>query len=173
MRANPVWGLILLLPFPAAFAECETSDSAVTKALLGEVRQLRQDLQAVTATIQRVQIAMYRLQNESVQLDKARQRLEGARNQCEQAQQQQKWVAARIEEAETTQRDAPGPDRQAAEANLKELKSNLERWTGQEQKCRVEQIESENQVRDGQAKMNELSDQLDRFDKLLAAYLGK
>lgn len=30
-------------------------------------------------------------------------------------------------------------------------------WTDQAQKCRVEQIESENQVRDGQARMAELS----------------
>jgi len=53
------------------------------------------------------------------------------------------------------------------------LKSNSEMWTGQEQKSHVEQIESENQVRDGQARMTELSDQLDLFDKLLAAYLSK
>lgn len=36
----------------------------------------------------------------------------------------------------------------AAEASLKQEKSNLEMWTDQAQKCRVEQIESENQVRD-------------------------
>lgn len=64
----------------------------------------------------------------------------------------------RIEEAETRQRDAANSDaRPAAEASLKQEKSNLEMWTDQAQKCRVEQIESENQVRDGQARMAELS----------------
>jgi hypothetical protein len=42
-------------------------------------------------------------------------------------------------------------------------------WTEQAQKCQAEQIESENQVRDGQARMAELSDQLDRFDKTLGS----
>ena len=103
-----------------------------------------------------------------------KERLEQARSQCEQSQQQQKWTTERIEEAETRQRDAAKSDaRRAAEASLKQEKSNLEMWTEQAQKCQVEQIESENQVRDGQARMAELSDQLDRFDKLLAAYLGK
>jgi len=173
MRSNPVWIMALLLTLPA-FPESGTSDSMVTKTLLDEVRQLRQDLQSVAAAIQRVQIGMYRLQSVSVQLDKAKERLEQARSQCEQAKQQQKWVAGRIDEAEARRRDVANPDaRQAAEASLKQLKSNLEMWSGQEQKCQVEQIESENQVRDAQARMTELSDQLDRFDKLLAAYLGK
>jgi hypothetical protein len=49
----------------------------------------------------------------------------------------------------------------------------LEVLTGQEQECQMEQIEAGNQVRDTQARVNELLDQLDRFDKLFAAYLGK
>ena len=174
MRRKPVWSMALLLTLTAAFAESGTSESMVTKTLLDEVRQLRQDLQSVAATIQRVQIGMYRLQSASVQLDKAKSRLEQTRSQCEQAQQAQRWAARRIEEAETRQRDAANSDaRQAAEASLKQEKSNLEMWTDRAQKCQVEQIESENQVRDGQARMAELSDQLDRFDKLLAAYPGK
>lgn len=117
---------------------------------------------------------MYRLQSASVQLDTAKERLEQARSQCEQTQQQQKWTTERIEEAETRQRDAANSDaRQAAEASLNQEKSNLERWTDQAQKCQVEQIESENHVRDGQATMAELSDQLDPFDRLVAAYPGK
>lgn len=174
MRNKPVWSITLLLILPAAFAESGTSDSVVIKSLLDEVRQLRQDLQSVAATIQRVQIGMYRLQSASVQLDKAKERLEQASGQCKQATQQQKWASARIADAEARQRDAPNSDaRQAAEASIKQLKSNLEMWTDQEQKCQLEQIESENQVRNGLARMSELSDQLDRFDKLLAAYLVK
>lgn len=174
MRAKPVWAVILLLPFRAGFAEGDPSDSTVTKALLGEVHQLRQDLRATAALIQRVQIVMYRLQSESAQHDRVTQRLEQARVQCEQAQQQQKWAATRIEEAETRRRDAASAEAQkAAEASLTQLKSNLEMWAGREQACQVERVESENQVRAEQARMNELLDQLDRFDKLMAAYLGK
>jgi chromosome segregation ATPase len=104
------------------------------KALLGEVRQLRQDLQANAAMIQRVQ----------------------------------------IQEAEARERDAANPDaRKAAATSLVQLKSELEALTGQEQECQMEQIEAGNQVRDTQARVNELLDQLDRFDKLFAAYLGK
>jgi hypothetical protein len=61
--------MALLLTLPAAFAESGPSESMVTKTLLDEVRQLRQDLQSVAAAIQRVQIGMYRLQSASVQLE--------------------------------------------------------------------------------------------------------
>jgi hypothetical protein len=71
--------------------------------------------------------------------------------------------------AGSIRRNAANPDaRQAAEASLKQLKSNLEMWTDQEQKCQVEQVESENQGATDSRKMTELSDHLDRFDKLLA-----
>jgi hypothetical protein len=41
MPRKPIWGLTLLLTMPAAFAQSDTSDVVVAKALLGEVRQLR------------------------------------------------------------------------------------------------------------------------------------
>ena len=85
MRSRPVWSMALLFTLPAAFAQSGTSESIVTKTLLDEVRQLRQDLQSVAATIQRVQIGMYRLQSASVQLDKAKERLEQARSPVEAA----------------------------------------------------------------------------------------
>jgi hypothetical protein len=79
-----------------------------------------------------------------------------------------------IQEAEASERDAANPDaRKAAATSLVQLKSELEALTGQKQKCQMEQIEAGNQVRDTQARVNELLDQLDRFDKLFAAYLGK
>jgi chromosome segregation ATPase len=174
MPRKPIWVLTLLLTMPAAFAQSDTSDVVVAKALLGEVRQLRQDLQATAAMIQRVQIAMYRLQTESVQLDQGKQRLEQARYQCAHTQHQQKSITARIQEAEARERDAANPDaRKAAATSLVQLKSELEALAGQEQECQMEQIEAGNQVRDTQARVNELLDQLDRFDKLFAAYLGK
>ena len=49
------------------------------------------------------------------------------------------------------------------------LKSSVEMWDTQEQQCQVEQADAETQFRAGQAKMNDLQDQLDNLDKALAA----
>src|SRR5690242_11614744 len=148
MRAKSIGRLILLLIFPAAFAQSGTSDSPVTQVLLTEVRQLRQDLQATAAMIQRVQIVMYRLQAGSVQLDRVKERLDEARGQCEQAQAQRKYVTTAIEQAEARKRDAQNSGTEkAAEASLSQLRSSLEMWAGREQQCQVEQVEAETQVR--------------------------
>ena len=45
-----------------AFSQSNQSDSQTLRALLEEVRLLRQDLHTTTVTAQRLQIALYRLQ---------------------------------------------------------------------------------------------------------------
>lgn len=55
-----------------------SSDSQMNLAMLREVRQLRQDLQALAGTIPRLAIVMYRHQTQAASLDRAQQRLEYA-----------------------------------------------------------------------------------------------
>jgi chromosome segregation ATPase len=174
MGSKPVCGLMLFFISTQMFGENPTTESSVTQALLTEVRQLRSDLQATAASIQRVQIVMYRLQAGTAQLDRATQRRDAVRSECNQAQQQRKWTATRIEQMETRERDAENPaERKHAEEQLVLLRTNLEDGANREQQCQVELVEAEAQLKAEQAKMNGLLEQLDRLDNLLAAYLAK
>jgi len=94
----------------------------MTQSLLAEIRQLRQDLQATAATIQRVQLVMFRMQAEASLLSRATERLDNARSRCEQAQMQRKMLTAEVESAEYRQRNSQNPsDANAAAEQLAPL----------------------------------------------------
>jgi uncharacterized protein YhaN len=174
MRRTSVCFLLLLFKTTAVTAQTASADSQMTQAMLAEIRQLRQDLQTTAATIQRAQIVMYRLQVEGAVLDRATQRLEQARAGCNQAQQQRKLVTTQIEQAEARKRNShSSSDQTVVEELISRLKSSVEMWAGEEQQCQIEQVDAESQLRAEQTKMNDLQDQLDKLDKILAAYAGK
>jgi hypothetical protein len=167
--------LCLLLLAAPAVAQTASPDSQLTQALLTEIRLLRQDLQATAVTIQRVQIVMYRLQAETTLMSRATQRLDDARSKCSQAQVQRKNTATQIQQAEERQPNIQNPTerRDLEQQLLPRLKANLEMWTNEEQQCQAREAEAETQSRAEQAKLNELQDQLDKLDKVLAGYTGK
>jgi predicted secreted protein len=86
---------------------------------------------------------------------------------------QRKMFKSRIEEAEAARGSQNPGEQKAAEQMLANLKSGLEMFAGEEQQCQVERADAENQFRSEQAKMNDLEDQLDKLDKLLAGYASK
>jgi chromosome segregation ATPase len=166
--------ICLLLLAAQAFAQSASTDSQLTQALLTEIRLLRQDLQTIAVTIQRVQIVMYRLQAETTLMSRATQRLDDARSKCSQTQVQRKNMATEIERTEERQRGTQDPaERKNMEQMLPRLKAELEMWTNGEQQCQTREAEAETQFRTEQAKLNELQDQLDKLDKVLAGSTGK
>jgi len=141
----------------------------MTQAMLSEIRQLRQDLQATAAIIQRVQIVVYRIQAQGSLLDRASQRLETARSLCKGSEMQRKHFTTQIERAEAAKRNAQNTsDRQAAEQLLADLKSSAEMFAGEAGDCQRDQVDAEIQLRAEQAQMSELQDQLEKLDKVLA-----
>ncbi len=163
----------LLLAAPA-WAQTASPDSSLTQALLTEISLLRQDLQTIAVTIQRVQIVMYRLQAETNLMARATQRLDEARTKCSQAQVQRKNIANQIELAEATARNAQNPaERKDAEQMIPRFKSAVEMFTNEEQQCQAREADAETQSRAEQAKLTDLQDQLDKLDKVLAGYTGK
>ena len=163
-----------LLMTAAAFGQAASPDSQTTQALLVEIHQLRQDLQNVAATIQRVQIVMYRLQAETALLNRATERLDNAQARCSQAQAQRKYLADQLEQAAARQRNSQNPsDQSVADDMLARLKSSLEMWARTEQECQASEIEAQAEVRAERTKMDDLQDQLDKLDKVLASYRGK
>jgi chromosome segregation ATPase len=159
---------LMLFAFTAFAADTPVVDSPVTQALLAEIRQLRSDLQTMTAISQRVQIVMYRHQVQAGILDRVTQRLESARDSCNRTQAQQKEAAAETEQLEARRRSQNPAEQQATDQTLAGLKSQITMLAAQEQQCQAEQTEVATQVRAEQARMNEVQEQLDKLDKLFA-----
>ncbi len=163
--------LRLVLFFAAALgaaAQTPSSDTPVLQALLTEIRQLRQDLATTAATIQRVQIVMFRVQNESQFLSRAAQRVDEAHNRCTGFEQQRRFTAQQIEQLEARRGSSQSPADQALADNIARMKASLESIGVEEQQCQTREIDATAQLRDEQAKMNDLQDQLDKLDKALS-----
>jgi chromosome segregation ATPase len=143
-------------------------DSATTQALIAEIRLLRQDLQNTAAAIQRAQIVMFRLQTEAQSLNRAIQRADEARGRCADLEHQRREIAGELQRLEERQRMPQGPPDQGLAENIVHLKAGLESLGNDQQQCQAREIEAGGQLRDEQAKMNELQDQLDKLDKTLA-----
>jgi chromosome segregation ATPase len=159
----------LLIRTTDVLADTTPSDSQMTQAMLSEIRQLRQDLQATAAIIQRVQIVVYRIQAQESKLDRATQRLETVRDVCKGYEMERKDLTIQIERAEASKRSAQNSsDRQAADEMLARLRSSAETLVSEARECQVSQVDAEVQVRTEQGKMSELQDQLDKLDKILA-----
>lgn len=172
MRHKSILCLTLLLGMASTYGQTDSPDSQMTQTLLKEIRELRHDLQSSAATIQRVQIVMYRVQAEASVLNRATERLENARARCTQAQAQRKMLTIQIENA-NKQRNSQNRSDQKIEEFLQGLQSSFEIFASEEQQCQVEQADAETQFRAEQAKMNDLQDQLENLDKVLAAQIGK
>ena len=161
--------LLALRVAAAAPAESAASDSQMVQAMLTEVRQLRQDLQAAAATIQRVQIVMFRLQGQGGVLENAKQRLEQSRFACKQIPAEREMLQSQIEQAGIRKRNAQNTAEQsAADGFLSQINSQIAELAARERDCQVQLAEGETQLRSEDAKMNDLQDQLDKLDKILA-----
>jgi len=157
----------LLVTTPAA-AQTASADTQLTQALIGEIRQLRLDLQATAATIQRMQLVMFRAQAETQLMARATQRLDDARAKCSQLQSQRKMESSQVDVFEQRLRNAQNPAEQKNAAEfLPRVKASLEMLTNEEQQCQSREADAESQFRAEQAKMTELQDQMDKLDKIL------
>jgi len=154
-----------------AVAQTPSPDTQLTQALIHEIRQLRQDLQSTAATIQRVQLMMFRLQAQTALTTRATQRLDDAKARCGQVQFQRKMSADSLDRAEQRARLSQNPiEKKEAEDVQAQIKLQLDTAAMQEQQCQSMQAEAESQFRMEQAKLSDLQDQMDKFDKVLDGY---
>jgi septation ring formation regulator EzrA len=142
------------------------------QALLAEVRQLRQDIEAMTAASQRVQIALYALQIQDAAVGRATQRLDGVRNKCFDAETNKQHTAAEVERLDRSLAAGAVADNTAKDFKdrLTELKFALEMQTAEVQNCRVAESESTSEVRNGETKLRELQDRIAKLDKALEQF---
>jgi septation ring formation regulator EzrA len=167
MRSIPLGAML----FAASVSFCQTpvKDPDTLQALLVEVRQLRQNIEAMTAASQRVQIALYGLQMQDAAVARATQRLDSARNKCTGADGNRQHTATEIQRMESGLAIAAMPENEARafKVRLTEMKNTLEVQTAEVQACQAAEAEASSQLRSDQTKLLDLQDRIARLDKAL------
>lgn len=158
----------LLLVAPTTFAQELSTDSQTLQALLSEVRQLRQQLQTLSAASQRTQILFFRIQTQQALVERASQRAEDARNKFAEIQNERRKAEVNAKAAqESLEHPDPGVDRKALENEAAFYKQRLEELPGEEQQRQAKLSEAEEQLRVEQTKLDDLQARLDQLDKTL------
>jgi chromosome segregation ATPase len=154
-------------------AVAQTPSSAVEtslQAILAEIHQLRQDLQATTVTAQRVQILLYRVQLQQQSTARMATRADEVHAKLANAQEARARNAKDVEQFQECVNSETDPNKiKGCQAVLTDRKRSLEIWQSDEQQWLGKDAEAQSQLRAEQAKLDQLQDTLDRLDKALAA----
>jgi chromosome segregation ATPase len=160
-----------LLLVSTAFAQTSPTDSDPLKALLTEVRQLRQDLRTTAVAAQRAQILVYRAQAQESVVRRMQERVDDTRSKLGQIQSDQRRLTAAVKQNEDLLDHTDNlPARKELEQAITQVKSRQEIQASAEQETQAKLIESEEQLRLEQAKLGGLQDQLGRLEQLLASF---
>src|SRR5262245_59392886 len=158
----------LLLLFLAADALAPPPDAALTKALIDEIRALRQNLESTTITAQRVQIVLYRLQSQTALVAAAQQRLDAARLRAEEVGSGRRQFEGRVQSLEDTlSKLADSPQKKDLEAELRNLRQAAESAAAEESARRAAESDAASQYRAEQDKLAGMQSTLDRLDRVL------
>jgi hypothetical protein len=146
-------------------------DSQTLDAILQEIRQLRQDLSAMTLVAQRVQILLYRTQLQDDIVSKSIDRHQQASMNLEDMERNRAEVAGNIKDQEEKLRSVQDPaERAVLEDSIRNLKRSLEMWSREESRLRSAELDAGNEVRTEQTKLRELQERLSRMERQLEAY---
>jgi chromosome segregation ATPase len=159
-----------LMLFAASDGLCQTPrESDTLQSLLAEVHQLRQDIEAMTVASQRVQIALYVLQMQNDAVTRAAQRLDAARSQRTAAESARDHTTADIQRMEGTlaSRTLGQPENKEVQEVLADFKRRIETQTAELQTRQLAETEASSQLRNEQAKLDDLQDRVNRLDKTL------
>jgi chromosome segregation ATPase len=150
---------------PRSPAQSPEPQTRTMEALLSEIRQLRQDLQAAAIATRKAQIVIYRLHVQAAVVERATDRLENAKGELAQLDSQKQSLIEQIKQLEEM-KDRPENEqrRKQFEDYLSNAKANLEALAPREQEIQAKQIELEADLRTEQARWNRLQDELDRLE---------
>ena len=158
-----------------ALSQSSQTDSPTLRALLEEVRLLRQDLHTTTVAAQRVQIALYRVQLQDAAVARAARLVEEAHSKLTGlAADHMHWVAA-IEQSERQRDQAQDfqQRRQIEEEAIPQAKKFLERTSYDEEQQQARTNEAESQLKAEQVKLDALHSLLDQLDQALENVVHK
>jgi hypothetical protein len=165
--------LSFLFSTSTAFGQATTGQTATTEsqaiqALLAEVHQLRQDLQAAANGARRTQILIHRLYVQEAFVDRASQRLDEAKAALDQFQAGKKHQAAQIKMYEDLRdRSGDATQRKQLDDYISNLKAQMEAWLPEEQEAQAKETELEQLWRIEQAKLDQLQSELDQIDRMV------
>jgi myosin heavy subunit len=170
MRRTHFFILVVFGMATATFAQTTSSDSQILQALLTEVRQLRQDLQASLTRMQSAQILLSRLQIQEVAVTRASQQVDETRSKLAEVQLVQKSQAAKVASLTSLKDEvSANPEQQGdvqdVQEKLNSAQSDLNATTDLAQQRQAIEIEAEQQLRTAQDKLNSLENQLDELVK--------
>jgi hypothetical protein len=160
---------VILAVSTVALPQSNQPDSQTLRALLEEVRLLRQDLKSTMVATQRVQIALYQLQLQDAALGRAASRVEAAHAKLTELATMHKnqiTVTEQIERQRDQTQDLQ-QRKQIEEEYLPQLKKSVERIVLDEEQQQVKTSEAESQLRAEQLKLDALHSLLDQLDRAL------
>ena len=150
-----------------AFTQSNHSDSQTLRALLEEVRLLRQDLHTTTVTAQRVQIALYRLQLQDAAVARASSVVEEAHAKGTELAAAHKHYVTEIEQNER-RRDQAQDVQQRRQIEEEVLpRDSLEEIAHEEERQQARTNEAEGQLKAELLKLDALHSLLDQLDQAL------
>jgi hypothetical protein len=161
--------ITILAVSTVAQSQSPPPDSQTLRALLEEVRLLRQDLKSTMVATQRVQIALYQLQLQDAAVGRAASRVEAAHAKLTELATMHKSQIELIGQMEH-QRDQTQDlqqRKQIEEEYLPQLKKSVERIVLDEEQQQAKTSEAEGQLRAEQVKLDALHSLLDQLDKAL------
>ena len=143
-------------------------DKATLQALLTEVWQLRFALERSTSVVPRIQLAFQRLQLQQDRVDRLSRQLHESHAQTAVIVDRKTHMAAALQQFEVRiSQEQDLTRRKGLELDMKGLAVELDQQTLHEQQEQAQEIQFSGQLQTEQAKLNELSDQLNELDKKL------
>lgn len=149
-------------------AQATTTPPEVLAALLVEVRGLRAAMEQMASAGPRVQLALGRLQLQEQRINNLVRGLEEIRNKLAQAQRDSESMTQRTSSLERMAREASDPEaRGQAEAELKELKTEMTRATLDLQRLQTEEAVRTQDITAEQGRWTDLNQRLEALERSL------
>jgi chromosome segregation ATPase len=160
---------VMLLAASNGLCQTPAREPDTLQALLVEVHQLRQDIEAMTVASQRVQIALYALQMQDAAVARAAQRLDSARDRRSGAEANRDRTASAIQvlEGNLSSGTLGEAEAKGLKGQLSQMRGQIEGQTAEVQALQAAEAEASSQLRSEQAKLGDVQERIDRLDKTL------
>ena len=161
--------VLLLLPVIStpALGQTNSKDSQTLQALLMEVRQLRQDLEATALVAHKVQVLLYRLQVQNTTVARLSRSVDDAHAELNQLEAERAKLADDIKQHEdfVSSNTNTSGDRKAVEDALPGLKERLASLDDQLQQAQEKESTALGQLHSETARLDSLEAEFDRLEK--------
>lgn len=178
-RASPFILVFTLLLTPTTSFGQSTStstDSQTLRALLREVRELRQELRAMTAASERAQILLSREQMQQAAVENAQKEEDAAKARTQQADERSRRLTMQIKYYSDEDNEDATPDpqqRQRIEQELASMKMQLEQVNSDNANTQSAEMQAKEKLQIEQSKLSTIQQELDQLDRSLESFASQ